>query len=48
LVIPPQEVPAYVERIFSEPNPDFFELLAFASLDDRLGPKEADRLLLQV
>jgi hypothetical protein len=46
--VPPQDVPAYVERIFSEPNSDFFNLLAFASLDDRLGPKEADRLLLQI
>ena len=45
--VAPQDVPAYVERMFSEPNSDFFNLLAFASLDDRLGPR-SDRLLLQI
>jgi hypothetical protein len=46
--VTPKDVPAYVERIFSEPDSDFFTLLAFAALDERLGPKGADRLLLQV
>jgi hypothetical protein len=46
--VAPQDVPEYVERMFNEPNSDHFNLLAFASLDDRLGPKEADRLLLQI
>jgi hypothetical protein len=46
--VAPQDVPRYVERMFSEPNSEFYTLLAFASLDDRLGSKETNRLLLQV
>jgi hypothetical protein len=46
--VTPREVPAYVEKSFAEPNSDFWSLLGFTALKERLGPREADRLLLQV
>ena len=46
--VPPKNVPAYVDRIFSTPDPNFWALLAFTALKERLGPKQADRLLVRV
>ena len=46
--VPPQDVPAYVERSLAEPNADFNALLSFTALKERLGAKEADRLLVRV
>ena len=47
-VVPPEEVQAYVERSFREPNSEFWALLSFTALKERLGAKEADRLLVRV
>jgi hypothetical protein len=46
--VPPQDVPAFVERILSTPDADAWTLLAFTALKERLGAKEADRLLVRV
>lgn len=46
--VPADQVPAFVEASFAEPNSEFFNMLAFTALNERLGPREADRLLVQV
>jgi hypothetical protein len=46
--VPPQDVPAYVDKIFNEPDPNIWHLLSFAALKERLGAKAADRLLARV
>lgn len=46
--VPPNEVPAFVEASFAEPNSEFFTMLAFTALNERLGLAGADRLLLRV
>jgi hypothetical protein len=46
--VTPEEVPAYVDRSFSAFDSNFFAMLAFTALNERLGLKEADRLFLQV
>jgi hypothetical protein len=46
--VTPKDVPAYVDKIFNEPDSTLFTLVAFAALDERLGLKGADQLLLRV
>jgi hypothetical protein len=46
--VTPEEVPAYVDRGLSTFDSDFFQMLIFTALNERLGLKEADRLFLQV
>jgi hypothetical protein len=46
--VTPEEVPAYVDRGLWPFDPDFFQLVVFTALNERLGLKEADRLFLQV
>jgi hypothetical protein len=48
--VTPERVPAYVERMFDAPSPGDANpfWVAFFGLDERLGLKGADRLLLQV
>jgi hypothetical protein len=46
--VPPQDVPAYVDQIFNEPDGNTWTLLSFWALKDRLGAKGADRLLVRV
>jgi hypothetical protein len=46
--VPPKDVPAYVDKIFNEPDPNIWHLLSFAALKERLGAKAADRLLVRV
>jgi hypothetical protein len=46
--VPPHDVPEYVERIFRVPDSNYWVLLSFYALNERLGVKGADRLLLQV
>jgi hypothetical protein len=46
--VTPEEVPAYVDRGLSTFDADFFQMLIFTALNERLGLKEADRLFLQV
>jgi hypothetical protein len=48
LALSPQDVPPYVERMFRAPDSTFWNLISFHALDERLGVKGADRLLLQV
>jgi hypothetical protein len=47
VAVTPEQVPAYVERMFDWPDSHFFWVAHFA-LDERLGLKGADRLLLRV
>jgi hypothetical protein len=46
--VPPNHVPAYVDRIFNAPDATSWHLLSFVALKERLGAKEADRLLVRV
>jgi hypothetical protein len=46
--VPPEDVPAYVAKSFAEPDANFFTLLAYTALKERLGMKGADRLLVRV
>jgi hypothetical protein len=46
--VPPDEVPAYLDRSFATFDSNFFAMVAFTALNERLGLKEADRLLLRV
>jgi hypothetical protein len=46
--VPPADVPAFVEENFDQPNANFWSLLSFTALKERLGSKAADRLLVQV
>ena len=46
--VPPQEVPAYVERMFTTPDSVAWTMLAFTALKERLGASEADRLFVRV
>jgi hypothetical protein len=46
--VPPSEVPSFLERSFAEPDSDFFNMLAYIALNERLGPAQAERLLIQV
>ena len=46
--VPPKDVPAFVEKSFREPNSDFWMMLGFTALKERLGPKDADKLLVDV
>jgi hypothetical protein len=46
--VPPEDVPAYVERNLAEPDPDFTALLSYTVFKERLGPAQADWLLLRV
>ena len=46
--VPPQDVPAYVERILKTPDSTTWTMLAFTALKERLGAKEADRLFIRV
>jgi hypothetical protein len=46
--VTPEEVPGYVDRSFSAFDSNFFSMLAYTALNERLGLKEADRLLLRV
>jgi hypothetical protein len=41
-------VPAYIERSLAEPNADFNALLSYVAFKERLGPAQADRLLIRV
>jgi hypothetical protein len=46
--VPPQDVPAYVDKIFNAPDATTWHLLSFMALKERLGAKAADRLLVRV
>jgi len=46
--VPPSEVPTFVDKSFAEPNADFYTMLGFTALNERLGLAAADRLLVQV
>ena len=46
--VPPNDVPAYVDKILSVPDPDSWVMLSFVALKGRLGAKQADRLLVRV
>jgi hypothetical protein len=46
--VPPSEVPSFVETSFAQPNSDFFNLLAYTALNERLGPARTERLLIEV
>jgi hypothetical protein len=46
--VPPQDVPQYVEQILRTPDSNAYTMLAFTALKERLGAKEADRLLVRV
>jgi hypothetical protein len=46
--VPPQDVPAHVDRILKAPDADSYMMLAYSALKERLGAKEADRLLVRV
>jgi hypothetical protein len=46
--VPPDQVPALVDKIFNERDSVFLAMLSFNTFDERLGPKQADRLLLWV
>jgi hypothetical protein len=46
--VPPSEVPSFVERNFAEPDSDFYQMLAYTALSERLGMAAADQLLVQV
>jgi hypothetical protein len=45
--VPPSEVPSFVETSFAEPNAEFYWLLGFTALNERLGFAAADHLLVQ-
>jgi hypothetical protein len=45
--VTPEEVPAYVDKGLSHFDSDFFQMLVFTALNERLGLKGADRLFLQ-
>jgi hypothetical protein len=46
--VPPSEVPSFLEKSFAEPDSNFFNMLAYTALNERLGPAQAERLLVQV
>jgi hypothetical protein len=46
--VPPQDVPAHVERILKTPDADSYMMLAYSALKERLGAKESDGLLVRV
>jgi hypothetical protein len=46
--VPPEDVPAYVEKNLAQPDPDFNALLSYTAFKERLGPAQTDRLLLRV
>lgn len=46
--VPPEDVPAYVEKNLAEPNADFNALLSYIVFKERLGQAETDRLLIRV
>jgi hypothetical protein len=46
--VPPQGVPAYVDKLFSAPDATSWAVLSFAALKHRLGARDADRLLVRV
>jgi hypothetical protein len=46
--VPPEDVPAYVEKNLAGPDPYFNALLSYTVFKERLGPAQADRLLLRV
>jgi hypothetical protein len=46
--VSPQDVPAYVDKSFAEPNADFYIMLAYTALKERLSAEEVDRLLVRV
>jgi hypothetical protein len=46
--VPPSEVPTFVDKSFAEPNAEFYTMLGFTALSERLGLAAADHLLVQV
>ena len=46
--VPPNDVPAYVEKSLAEPNAEFYLLVSYTALKERLTAKEVDQLLLRV
>lgn len=46
--VPPEDVPAYVDRSLAEPDADFNALLSYIVFKERLGQAQADRLLIRV
>jgi len=46
--VPPEDVPAYIEKSFAEPDADFYLMLSYIALKERLGAEKADRLLTRV
>ena len=46
--VAPQEVPAYVDRGFAVFDSNFFAMITYSALNERLGLKETDRLFFQV
>jgi hypothetical protein len=46
--VPPEDVPAYVDKSLAEPDADFNAMLSYIAFKERLGPAQADRLLVRV
>jgi hypothetical protein len=46
--VPPSEVPSFLEKSFAEPDSDFFNMLAYTALNERIGLGAVDHLLVQV
>jgi hypothetical protein len=46
--VPPGEVPSFINKSLAEPNAEFYWMLGFTALNERLGLAAADHLLVQV
>jgi hypothetical protein len=46
--VPPEGVPAYVEKSLAQPDADFNALVSYIAFKERLGQAQADRLLIRV